>query len=176
MFSSIASVLGNRNQAGYNIGNAFLNALTTYRRSHDLPGVAIALGAMTDIGVLHELLGEKEHLLATLARSGLTRLQKDHLDKIMEAAMLVSQNKDFAADRDVILTGLEMFERVDGKLVGEKDQNMLHWTELPGFGNLQVHQRSWGAEGRGAGQGGTLRERIEQLDDAGAAEAIRDAF
>lgn len=59
MFSSIASVLGNRNQAGYNIGNTFLNALASYRRSHGLPGVAIALGAMTDIGVLHEFSGEK---------------------------------------------------------------------------------------------------------------------
>lgn len=39
-----------------------------------------------------------------------------------------------------------------------------------------VGGRSWGAEGRDAGQGATLRERIARLDDASAAEAIRDAF
>ena len=48
LFSSIASVLGNRNQAGYNVGNTFLNALATYRRSLNLPGISIALGAMSE--------------------------------------------------------------------------------------------------------------------------------
>lgn len=47
MFSSIASVLGNRNQGGYNVGNTFLNALASYRRSLGLAGISIALGAMS---------------------------------------------------------------------------------------------------------------------------------
>ena len=47
MFSSIASVLGNRNQGGYNVGNTFLNALASYRRSLGLTAVSIALGAMS---------------------------------------------------------------------------------------------------------------------------------
>jgi len=46
LFSSIASVLGNRNQAGYNIGNTFLNALAEYRRSMGRTAVSVALGAM----------------------------------------------------------------------------------------------------------------------------------
>ncbi|KAL8727428.1 MAG: hypothetical protein Q9181_005715 [Wetmoreana brouardii] len=48
LFSSIASVLGNRNQGSYNVGNAFLNALATYRRRLGKTGVAIALGAMSE--------------------------------------------------------------------------------------------------------------------------------
>lgn len=47
LFSSIASVLGNRNQASYNIANASLNALAEYRQSLDLPGISVALGAMS---------------------------------------------------------------------------------------------------------------------------------
>ena len=47
MYSSIASVLGNRNQAGYNVGNTFLNAVASYRHSLGLPGISIALGAMS---------------------------------------------------------------------------------------------------------------------------------
>ena len=46
LFSSIASVLGNRNQAGYNIGNTFLNSLAEYRRSLGRTAVSVALGAM----------------------------------------------------------------------------------------------------------------------------------
>lgn len=47
MFSSIASVLGNRNQGGYNVGNTFLNGLASYRRSLGLTAISIALGAMS---------------------------------------------------------------------------------------------------------------------------------
>ena len=47
LFSSIASVLGNRSQGNYNVSNAFLNALAEYRQSLDLPGISVALGAMS---------------------------------------------------------------------------------------------------------------------------------
>ena len=47
MFSSIASVLGNRNQGNYNVANTYLNALAEYRQNLDLPGISIALGAMS---------------------------------------------------------------------------------------------------------------------------------
>ena len=48
MFSSIASVLGNRNQGNYNVGNAFLNGLAEYRQLLGLPAISIALGAMSE--------------------------------------------------------------------------------------------------------------------------------
>ncbi len=47
LFSSIASVLGNRNQGSYNVGNTFLNALAVARRREGRPAVAVALGAMS---------------------------------------------------------------------------------------------------------------------------------
>ena len=47
LFSSIASVLGNRSQGNYNVSNTFLNALAEYRQSLNLPGISIALGAMS---------------------------------------------------------------------------------------------------------------------------------
>ena len=47
LFSSVASVLANRNQVNYNVGNTFMNALAEYRHSLGLPAVSIALGAMS---------------------------------------------------------------------------------------------------------------------------------
>lgn len=47
LFSSIASVLGNRSQGNYNVANTFLNALAEYRQSLDLPGISVALGAVS---------------------------------------------------------------------------------------------------------------------------------
>ena len=158
MFSSIASVLGNRNQGGYNVGNTFLNALASYRRSLGLTGLSIALGAMSkfnsgcsrifntsgaptdkiiaEIGILHDL--GREDLLPTLSRSGLSPLRKADLAHIMEAAILESHR----SERSLIVTGLEMFERVDGKLMGSQDQTQLYWTELPEFSHLQSHRLS----------------------------------
>ena len=48
LLSSIASVLGNRGQGNYNIGNTFLNALARYRRSLGLTAISVALGAMSE--------------------------------------------------------------------------------------------------------------------------------
>ncbi|MCJ1388250.1 hypothetical protein MMC18_001095 [Xylographa bjoerkii] len=168
MFSSIASVLGNRNQGGYNVGNTFLNALAEYRRSMGLTAISIALGAMTDIGVLHDL--GKQDLLQTLSRSGLSPLCKTDLAKIMEAAVVESQ----CSDRSLILTGLEMFDRIDGKLVGSQDQTQLYWTELPEFGFLQHHSLS--STTANAEKQLSIGERLAGIPAKDVPVAMQDAF
>ena len=47
LFSSIASILGSRNQGNYNVANAALNSLAEYRQSLGLCGISVALGAMS---------------------------------------------------------------------------------------------------------------------------------
>ncbi|KAI9776179.1 MAG: hypothetical protein M1835_005595 [Candelina submexicana] len=168
MFSSIASVLGNRNQAGYNVGNTFLNALAAYRQSLGLTAISIALGAMTEIGILHEL--GRDDLLQTLSRAGLSHLGKEELNKIMEAAITESRR----LERCMILTGLEMFERVDGKIVGTIDQQQLYWTELPEFGFMQSHRLS---DGKGSPSTEvSLREKAQRLDERNAKSILLDNF
>ena len=54
LFSSIASICGNRNQGNYNVANAFLNALAEYRHSLNRPGISIALGAMSMYSYTHQ--------------------------------------------------------------------------------------------------------------------------
>ena len=125
LFSSIASVLGNRNQANYNVGNAFLNALAEHRHTLGLPAVSVALGAMTEIGVLHE--AGIDDLLGYLSRTALTPLTPYDLGKILEAAIIESPRRE----RPIIVTGLEMLERINGKIAGKQDQTQLIWTEWP---------------------------------------------
>lgn len=186
LFSSIASVLGNRGQGNYNIGNTFLNALAEYRRSMGLTAVSIALGAMSkspswwtarvvlilflaEIGVLHEL--GNEDLVETLYRSGLSALRKKELSKIIEAAVLESR----CSDRSLILTGLEMFDRVDGNLVGSRDQTQLFWTDLPEFGFLQDHKLS-GTEDKLVDMKRNLHDRALLLSDTEAQVLLQEAF
>ena len=78
------------------------------------------------------------------------------------------------SDRSLIVTGLEMFERVDGKLVGSQDQTQLYWTDLPEFGHLQSHSLSE-AKNKSERQLG-LQERIRSLDEEEARIALLSAF
>ena len=121
-----------------------------------------------DAGVLHEL--GRENLLQYLSRSGLTNLRKTDLAKILEAAVLESSN----LNRSLLLTGLEMFERVDGKIVGNQDQMQLYWTELPEFSHLQSHRTS-GTSGKGAGDLG-LRESLGKVSDGEWAGMLSERF
>lgn len=134
MFSSISSISGNRTQANYATGNAFQNAMADYRRSIGLPGIAIALGAMSDIGTLANDLD----LLRTLSQSGMQPINPKMLSKIMEAAVFESKH----TDRSLLVTGFQMFETIDGIVQSKPEQNQLFWTESPEFGFLLDHKFS----------------------------------
>ncbi|KAL9052823.1 MAG: hypothetical protein Q9206_004159, partial [Seirophora lacunosa] len=151
LFSSIASVLGNRSQAGYNVGNAFLNALAAHRRRQreGKVAVSIALGAMTDIGVLAAL--PSAATAEKLTRSGLSLLSAPHLDRILEAAFIKSARQrrggETRPEDSLIVTGLEMFvenssspRRAAKK--AEKQQHHLFWTHLPEFSHLSTYHRA----------------------------------
>ena len=71
-----------------------------------------------------------------------------------------------------------MFERVDGKIVGNQDQMQLYWTELPEFSHLQSHRKSSDDARRQQGGGGDANLGLlcdglaRLLDDEGQAYAL----
>lgn len=109
--------------------------------------------------------------MGTLTRSGLSLLGKKELAKIMEAAVLESHQ----SDRSLIVTGLEMFDRVDGTLVGSRDQTQLFWTELPEFAFLQNHKLG-DTDERLADTKRSPRERALLLPEHEAQEVLQEAF
>lgn len=68
LFSSITTLIGNRGQGNYVAANAFMEGVARNRRLRGLPALAIAWGAISDVGVAAE--NEK-------ARSQLGRLTQD---------------------------------------------------------------------------------------------------
>jgi hypothetical protein len=70
-----------------------------------------------------------------------------------------------------------MFDRVDGKLVGSKDQMQLFWTELPEFGFLQNHK--FGDVERGsedANEKLNVLDKARILPEAAAQIVLQEAF
>lgn len=88
----------------------------------------------------------------------------------MEAAVLES----YRSERSLIVTGLEMFERVDGKLMGSQDQTQLYWTELPEFSHLQSHRLSDATEKPDVKL--SLREQLQEGNDKDAHAVLLEAF
>jgi aryl carrier-like protein len=62
LYSSGTTVVGNPGQANYVAANLYLESLAQYRRSLGLPALAVAWGAIKDVGVLTRNAGVEEML------------------------------------------------------------------------------------------------------------------
>lgn len=164
MFSSISSISGNRTQANYATGNSFQNTMASYRKSLGLPGISVALGAMSGIGVL----ADDHDLLRTLSQSGLKALHPDEFTKIIEAAVLESRH----GDRHLLSTGFEMSEALDDVVQAKPEQNQLFWTEWPEFGFLMDHKYRT----TGAVKTISLCEQLQEQSSDAAHETLLRAF
>jgi hypothetical protein len=155
MFSSIASIAGNRTQANYAVGNCFQNSLATYRKSSlGIPGLAIALGAMKEVGIL----AGEDQLMKTLSNTGLHCYDLDMFDKIVEAGILES----YSSDKSILGTGLERFRNIDGVVKARPEQNQIFWSDWPEFGYFFDYTESELTNTRAK----TLLEKIQDSSDA----------
>lgn len=75
VFSSIAGIIGNRGQAAYAAANTFLDSLVRHRRHEGLPGLAIDLPAMDDVGYLSEHPERRDSVMSTLKGTSATEAE-----------------------------------------------------------------------------------------------------
>jgi acyl transferase domain-containing protein/NADPH:quinone reductase-like Zn-dependent oxidoreductase/acyl carrier protein len=84
LFSSASTVVGNPAQANYVAANAYLESLARARRADGLCGLAVAWGAIEDVGYLARSAGVRDKISRRFGKSGLTaREALDTLGRIL---------------------------------------------------------------------------------------------
>ncbi|KAH7958693.1 hypothetical protein HPB49_004325 [Dermacentor silvarum] len=64
-FSSLASGMGNVGQTNYGYANSAMERICELRAARGLPGLAIQWGAIADVGVFHEIMGDDATIAGT---------------------------------------------------------------------------------------------------------------
>ena len=94
MFSSATTLVGNPGQSAYVAANGYLEGLARRRRKAGLPALAIAWGAIEDVGVLARSGATREALASRVGIKGM--LAQDALRLMAEALGQQSSNPDDA--------------------------------------------------------------------------------
>lgn len=84
MLSSLAGVIGNASQSNYTAGGAFQDALARHRVTKGLPGVALDIGAVKDVGYVASNKGVYERL----EKMGYRLLAEEEIMSSIESAIL----------------------------------------------------------------------------------------
>ncbi|WP_055480219.1 type I polyketide synthase [Sphaerimonospora mesophila] len=89
VFSSAAGVLGGPGQGAYAAGNAFVDALVSWRRGRGLPGVSLGWGLWAERSGITGGLGQAD--LARMARSGVRPLSTEAALKLFDTALAADE-------------------------------------------------------------------------------------
>ena len=101
MTSSIAGSVGTATESNYTAANSFMDNFAKHRRNHNLPAVSIGLGAISEVGYLHE----NPEIEAVLLRKGITPIKEDELLSIIDITL--SRPNGLDPTEAHVLTGLE---------------------------------------------------------------------
>lgn len=150
MLSSISGLVGQKGQANYAAGNAFMDSFASYRRRLGQPACSIDLGVIEDVGYVHERDGLQEIFDTNI----LTGINERLLRRILYFS-ICQQNRN-------ILSPASSTQMITGILVPQPSESQLiHDARFAGLftgtGNAN------GAYGRRGGKDGLGSKEVQAL-------------
>ncbi|KAM7189008.1 hypothetical protein V8F20_010311 [Naviculisporaceae sp. PSN 640] len=171
LFSSLASIFGNRGQSNYNAANSFLTSFVQQRLAQGKPASAIQLGTVVGLGMLSRT-ENKDALTQLVDKYGYLPVSETDLFHIVGQA-IVSGSDNAASVRDRrkgenadLITGMRFV------VEGEESSQDIHWASNPRFGHL-VLPSSEGGHRKKAGGDAVMSIRRQLADAASQEEAVR---
>ncbi|RYP67662.1 hypothetical protein DL771_007129 [Monosporascus sp. 5C6A] len=96
MLSSVSGVVGQKGQANYAAANAFLDSFAVYRQRLGLPAVSVDLGAIDDVGYMHE----HNDLRVALDRDAWTPINENLFRQIVRVSVQQQVSPPVSASRN----------------------------------------------------------------------------
>lgn len=123
MFSSLASIVGNRGQSNYAAANTFMASLARQRRSRGQPGSVIGIGRLVGIGYLERV---QEVVVQQLVKYGFMPISEVDLHHLFAQAILTGL-PDSGEDPEII-TAL--------RPVWQDEEMQVPWYNNPRFSHM----------------------------------------
>lgn len=150
MLSSISGVVGQKGQANYAAGNAFMDSFASYRRQLGQPACSIDLGVIDDLGYIHERDGMQKKLDTSIW----TGINERLLRKILFFSICQHYGGPLSsASSTQIITGIPVPQPNDSKLIHDAR-----------FAGLFIRSgNTGGASGGGGGKDGSESKEVQAL-------------
>lgn len=140
LFSSLASVSGNRGQSNYSAANLFLAATANKRRRKGLAGSVLHIGAVMGVGYVTREVSET--VFSAIRRAGFKWMSERGFHQCIAEAIIAG--RPLSKSNPEIVTGLRM--------INPDDEEPAPWMNIPRFQHCIVKGAS-SAEKRNRGTG-----------------------
>ncbi|KAJ6443718.1 Polyketide synthase [Purpureocillium lavendulum] len=133
MLSSVSGVVGQKGQANYAAANAFLDSFAVYRQGLGLPAVSVDLGAIDDVGYMHE----HNDLRVALDRDAWTPINENLFRQIVRVSIQqqVSPPANASRNSTQLITSIAVPQPEDSKLLSDaRFLGLAFGTDLAGGG------------------------------------------
>lgn len=168
LFSSLASVVGNRGQANYGAANLFMTSMAASRKSRGLVGSVLDIGMVLGIGYVSQT-GIYE---STLRKFNYMPISEEKFHVMFTEAVVAGRPEETDTPAEII-TGLHRIAESE-----DETQVQAFWAGNPRFSHYTIREGSGGDSSSGTASAAVpVKKQLADIEDIDeATQIISDGF
>ena len=165
LFSSLASVSGNRGQSNYSAANLFLAATANQRRRRGLAGSVLHIGAVMGVGYVTREVSET--VFSAIRKAGFKWMSERDFHQCIAESIIAG--RPLSMSNPEIVTGL--------RVINPDDEEPAPWMDIPRFQHCIVKGASSAEKANRGTVGASIRVRLsEAVDQVQILEVVKSKF